>query len=162
MNIAKRCLSHYESKDFKNNYLEVLSETYHDNENEIIKRIENLFNISNYETEKYLSNHRFISKQDAKKIYDVINDNFEDFVSKFSGYYVGYTSLESVFFGEQEEQLEGIYNHKTGSEYSLPYLKKIFDKEGFVINRNSAYYVVSGGLHVDLLGNVELINSILK
>ena len=129
MNIAKRILSRYESEDFKNNYLEVLSETYHDNEHEIIKRIENLFNISNYETERYLSNHRFITRQEAKKIYDTIKDNFEEFVSDFSGYYVGYTSLDSVSFGEQEEQLEGIYNRKTGTITVQNSLKKCLIKK---------------------------------
>ena len=156
MNIAKRCLSHYESEDFKNNYLEVLSETFYDNEHEIIKRIENLFNISNYETEKYLSNHKFITKQEAKKIYDTIKDNFEEFVSDFSGYYVGYTSLDSVSFGEQEEQLEELYNHKTGKNYSIKYLKKVFDKEGFVINRNSAFFVDWDSAFIRLLAEIVL------
>lgn len=105
-NIAARCKAYYESKDFKDNYLQVLFENFGNEEHEIINRILDKFNVSNYETEKHLSNWRVITRDEGKKIYDFIVENFESFVTDFNGYYVGYTSLDSIEFGEQEEQLE--------------------------------------------------------
>jgi hypothetical protein len=162
--IAERCKAHYESSDFEGNYFECLSESFGNNEGDIINRIIDLFNVSNYETEKALSNHLVINREQAKKIYDFIWDNLESFSSRFNGYYVGYTSLESVEFSEQEEQLTGLYNHKTGKEYNVIYLRKVFNEAGYCINdsdKNNAYYIVSGGLHIDLLNNVKDLNEFI-
>ena len=161
MNVAQKTISYYDSKDFKGNYLDQLHENYQNNEATIVNRIIDLFNVSNYETQKYLTNWLNIDRDQAKKIYTFIDENFEDFTTSFNGCYVGYTSLESVQFGEQEEQLD-FTNHKTNKPYKLSYLKKIFDKEGFYINdRNYAYYNLDKGLHVDLLRASKLLNDFL-
>lgn len=161
MNIADRIKAYYETDDFKGNYMEVLYETFANDENDIIERISTLFNVSNYETEKYLSNHKTIDRKQAKLIYDFIYDDLESFVSDYNNYYVGYTSLESVSFGEQEEQLEGLYNNKTGKEYNISYLKKVFANDFYVSDNGYAYYNLSGsGLHVELINNK--LNEFLK
>ena len=156
MNIAQSRIDYYDSKDFKDNYSYILCETFNDSEQDIINRIIDLFNVSNYETEKYLSNHKIINRDQAKLIYDFISENIELFIKSFNSYYVGYTSLDSISFGEQEEQLTGIYNHKTGKEYNINYLKKIFEQESFYVSREYAYYdLSSSGLHIELI-NKEL------
>jgi hypothetical protein len=161
MNIADIVKDYYESDDFKGRYLEALYESFVDRENEIIDNILRLFNVSNYETEKYLSNHKQIDRKQAKLIYDFIYDDLESFVSGFRGHYVGYTSLDSVSFGEQEEQLEGLYNHKTDKEYNMSYLKKVFSKDFYVSDNGYAYYDLSdSGLHVELISNE--LNDFLK
>lgn len=162
MNIAQQQQYYFDSDDFKGMYFDTLFETFGDNENDVINRILTLFNVSNYETEQ-LSNHKIIDRLQAKKIYDFIVENFEQFVRSFSNYYVGYTSLESRSFGEQETQLTDWYNHKTGKSYSVKYLKKVFDKEGFFVSGDYAYYdLTSRGLHVDLLNDATLLDNYLK
>lgn len=154
MNIAQSIISYYDSKDFKNSYSSVLFEQFNDSEQDIINRIIDLFNVSNYETEKYLSNHKIINRDQSKLIYDFISENIELFIKSFNNYYVGYTSLDSISFGEQEEQLTGLYNHKTGKDYNINYLKKLFEKEGFYVSREYAYYdLSSSGLRIELINN---------
>jgi len=161
MNIAETIKAYYETEDFKGMYLEALYESFANDENDIIERILNLFNVSNYETEKYLSNHKIIDREQAKKIYDFIYENLETFVSDFNNWYVGSTSLDSVSFGEQEEQLEGLYNNRTKKDYTLPYLRKVFSVDFYVNESNYAYYdLSSSGLHVDLIHND--LNEFLK
>lgn len=162
MNIASRIKEYYKSEDFKSNYLDCLSKLFNDSESDIINSIIKLFNVSNYETENCLKNHRIIEREQAKKIYDFITENLEDFTADFNGYYVGYTSLQTISFGEQEEQLEGLYNRRTGKDYSLKYLKQVFSQEDFFINGAFAYYDISdSGLHIDLLNNVNLLDNFL-
>ena len=160
MNIAEQILEGYSSKDFKENYLFVLDERYHDQEGDIIRRIYDLFNSSNYETEQALSNYFAINKEQSKKVYDFIKDNFESFVKNFNGYWVGSTSLESYEFGEQEEQLTGMWK-PGGGEYTLKYMQKVFDAAGYYVRGEYAYYNLQGGLHVDLLGDTDLLNNFL-
>lgn len=156
MNIAQSIINYYDSKDFKDNYSYILCELFNDSEQDVINRIIDLFNVSNYETEKYLSNHKIITRDQAKLIYDFISENIELFIKSFNSYYAGYTSLDSISFGEQEEQLTSIYNRKTGKEYNINYLKKIFDKESFYISGDYAYYdLSSSGIHIELI-NEEL------
>jgi hypothetical protein len=162
MNIATKILEYYTTDDFKNNYLDVLYESFSNDENDIVNRVLSLFNTSNYETEKYLTNHKIINMDQAKKIYNFISENLESFITDFNGCYVGATSLYSVSFGEQEEQLADIYNHKTKKSYNVNYLKKIFENEGFYISEsNYAYYNLDAGLHIDLLNNIEMLNEFL-
>lgn len=162
MNIAKRIIARYESTDFKDDYYQLLSEAFHYNKDIVVERILTLFNVQNYETQESLANWRVISRKEATEIHSLISENFDNFVSDFKGYYVGYTSLESVEFSEQEEQLEGLYNYKTDKNYGMKYLKKVFYSEGFFVSDNCAYYNLSGGLHIDLLNDVELINNFLN
>ena len=76
MNIAKRLISYYDSEDFKNNYLEDLSETFHNYKDSIIDQIYNLFNVQNYETEKSLSNTKYLDKNQCALVYEFIDENF--------------------------------------------------------------------------------------
>lgn len=163
LNIAERIKEGYDSKDFKTDYFACLAESFSNNKGDIIKRIIDLFNVSNYETQKYLSNWFVIDRDQAKKIYQFIDENLESFTTGFNSCYVGYTSLESVNYGEQEEQLTGLHNHKTGKDYSLPYLKNVFEKAGYYINgSNYAYYDLSShGQYVDLLHNAKELNEFL-
>jgi hypothetical protein len=153
MNIAQACLKRYESEDFVNEYKSQLLEAFNNNEGDVVNRILELFNVFNCETEKYLTHWSPITRSQAKSIYSFIEENFEDFVSEFRGCYVGYTSLESIEYGEQEEQLSSF-------DFGAKYLRQVFQKEGFCINSSNkdyAYYIKDGGLHVDLLkGRVKL------
>lgn len=161
MNLAAQQIDYFETNDFKNMYSDSLFESYSNNESDIVNRIISLFNVSNYETEK-LSNHKILDRQQAKKIYDFISENIEDFTCDFNGYWVGPVSLENVSFGEQEVQLSDWYNHKTGKNYGLNYLKKVFSDAGFYVNdRNFAYYDLDAGLHIDLLNCPDLLNDFL-
>jgi len=148
MNIAESIKSHYETEDFKSNYSECLFQDNH----AIKERIKN-YCANSYEFFKFYGYNHYFSTKAIDVIYDTILDNIEEFTKDFNGYYVGFTSLDSVSFGEQEEQLTGIYNHNTGKEYSLKYLKSIFEKEDYVINDNYAYYNLDGGIHIDLLNS---------
>lgn len=162
MNIAQKLIARYESKDFKNDYSQLLYESFENNEGDIINRIIDLFNVSNYETQKYLTNWLNIDREQAQKIYAFIVENFEEFTTNFNGYYVGFTSLESISFSEQEEQIEGLLNHKTNKPYKLNYLKKVFEQEGYYVNKsNYAYYNLDKGLHIDLLRASSLLNDFL-
>lgn len=163
-NIAERCLAYYDHKDFKDNYSYVLFESFNNDEADMINRIIDLFNVSNYETQKELSNWKIIDRKQAKEIFDFINVNFEQFTDSFKSYWVGDTSLDSISFGEQEEQLEGLYNYKTSKPYSVKYLRRIFDAAGYYVSekRDYAYYDISSdGLHIDLLKGKELLNQFL-
>jgi predicted DNA-binding protein len=162
MNIAEIIMSRYDSDDFKSDYAANLSESFHNNEGDILNILYSLFNVANHETGEYFDFDLFVEKETIQKVYDYIKENIEEFIEDFSGYYVGYTSLASVSFGEQEEQLTGLSNHRTGKDYTLPYLKKAFDEAGYVIHGDYAYMVADGGLHVDLCNCKDEINEILN
>lgn len=162
-NIAERSKSYYESEDFKNDYSFYLLESFTSNKSEVLNRIQSSF--EDYYFEKKYGFSAYITRDEAKEIFNFILDNFDSFVDTFRNYYVGSCSLESVSFGEQEEQLTDIYNHNTGKDYSLPYLKKVFNQAGYYVNKqNYAYYDLSNeGLQVNLLtGDIpaELIEKI--
>lgn len=159
-NIAVRVKSYYESEYFIELYKEVLFEQYHNNKADIISQIFDLFMVQNYETESKLENFKPITVDQAKQIYQLIYDNLELFTDTFRSYFVGCTSLESVSFGEQEEELDNVYNHMTKKKYTIKYLRRIFGEEGFYVSENSnyAYYDLSShGVHIDLLNNHESI-----
>lgn len=162
-NIAERFKPRYESEDFKGDYSFCLLESFTSNENDVINRIQSGF--EDYYFEKKYGFSTYITRDEAKEIFDFILGNFDSFVDTFINYYVGSCSLESISFGEQEEQLTGIYNHNTGKDYSLPYLKKVFNRAGYHVNKqNYAYYDLSNkGLQVNLLTGelpAELIEKI--
>jgi len=160
MNIAQRSKEYYEHEDFKDNYAMYLFEDSHAIKDNIKQAL------GTYEFEKYYgfeipynqrNNDYFIDL-----IYDYILENWEDFLKDFRSYWVGSTSIASISFGEQEEQLTGIYNHRTGKDYTLPYLKRVYDQEGFYVSGNYAYYDLSdSGLHIDLLTkDIPIIKSL--
>lgn len=162
MNLAQVFIERYESEDFKGDYLQVLHEQFHNNEADIVGRIYELFNVSNYETENYFDFSGYVSKKKCKNIFDFVGENFDEFVKDFSGYYVGCSSLGSVEFGEQEEQLCGIYNNQTKKDYGIKYLKKLFSDNGYYVSGEYAYYIIGGGIHVELCNMSKEINEILK
>ena len=160
MNVAEITIERYDNC-LAVDYAQILFEEYSNNEHEIIKRIQDLFNIQNYETEKYYGHTKYVSKEKCKEIYDLINEDIESFFHQFSGYWVGSTSLESVAYGEQEEQLSGWYNSRTKKDYTLPYMKKVFSDAGFVVNGDLAYMdFSSSGIHIDLI-NAEFKDRIV-
>lgn len=154
MNIANRIKEHYESDDFKSLYADFLEQDFANNEADIINRIQDLFNITRYETRNYFESFTtYVDKPTAKKIYDFIAENLENHIRDFSNYYVGSTSLGSITFGEQEEQLDGLHNHKTGKPYDIKYLRKAFEAADFYVDyeRNYAYLdLTDTGLHIEL------------
>ena len=151
LNIAQRCKEYYENDDFINNYRQLLFEMYNENEGDVINSIIEIIQHEYYFEKRYGFN-KLITKEQAKVIYDYISNNFELFESTMSNYYVGHGCLESVDFGEQEEKLIGLYNHRTGKDYTMKYLRYIFNKEDYTINRDYAYYNLSGdGIQVNLL-----------
>lgn len=84
-----------------------------------------------------------LSTSESEKIFDYIYDNIEEFIEKFSNYYVGYCCVDSVSFGEQEEDLTCIYNPETGENYDLSEIEKIYDDAGFYVNEGMAYLDLS-------------------
>ena len=156
MNIAERIRGYYDHEDFKGNYGEMLVEQLKTDEATIIERIIEIGKYSCHFNLKYGENFVMTPEQ-AKQIYDYILGNFEDFIKNFSSYYVGDNSLGGIAFGEQEEQLKELFNNLTGKNYTMKYLKRIFDEEGFYVsnsdwNKNCAYYDLSDtGIHVDML-----------
>lgn len=149
-NVADRCKNYYESEDFKNNYSFALFESFSNNEGDILNRIKDIIDHDYYFEKKYGFN-KYLSNESIQKIYNYIAENLDQFITDFNGYYVGYSSLDSIEFSEQEEQLIGLYNHKTGKEYNIDYLRKVFKNSDYYVKNNYAYYNLDGGLHVDLL-----------
>ena len=84
-----------------------------------------------------------LSTSESEKIFDYIYDNIEEFIEKFSNYYVGYCCVDSTSFGEQEEDLTCIYNPETGENYELSEIEKIYDDAGFYVNEGMAYLDLS-------------------
>ncbi len=164
-NIAERIKMYYESEDFKYMYMDSLIENYHSNETEVLNRIVDIVQYGYYFEKRYGFN-TYISKEQAKVIFQFISDHFESFCDDFRSYFVGETSLESVSFGEQEEQLTDIYNNQTGKSYGLKYIKQAFNNAGYYVSGNYAYLDLSSyGIHVDLLkGDLteSIINTIRK
>ncbi len=146
MNIAQSIMSYYDTEDFKGNYWEGLLEDNY----ACIERIQKA--ATGYEFHEQYGFNLHLTFEQAEEVLEHMRLNMEDFVSPMVNYFVGYTSIDSVSFGEQEEQLTGLYNHKTGKNYDLKYLKKVFDAEGYVVNGDYAYMDLSGsGLSIDLL-----------
>lgn len=147
MNIAQRSIEYFESEDFKGQYWDVLLEDSHD----AIDRIKDIA-LHTYEFAEMYGKNIYIDNNTARAIYEHIVDNFSDFVREFHNAYVGYSSINSVNFGEQEIELRGVYNSKTGKEYTLLYMRKIHDKEGFFVSGDMAYFDLGySGVHIDML-----------
>ncbi len=150
MNIAQATKNYYESDDFKGNYWDCLLQDQSQCMEALKKIIDyiiwdnNSFNIEGKQPPKLRSIHNW-EQADLHRILDYITENFEDFVDDFYNYYVGHNCIDSVSFGEQEEQLEELMNHKTGKDYGMRYLREVFDREGYYVNDdNYAYYDMSG------------------
>ena len=160
MTIAESIKSYYESEDFKSDYAINLME----DRSNAIDRIQSIAK-NEYYFEKFYGKNIELNKIQCEQIIEFIENNYSDFETDFHNYYVGSTCIDSVSFGEQCEQLEGLHNCKTGKNYTLPYLKKCFDEAGFVVNDdNYAYYDMSGsGIMIDLIqSEIPLIKELIK
>lgn len=160
MTIAEKIQSYYESDDFESNYAHLMLE---DSDN-CIAQIKEIAK-NEYEFEEYYGKNINLTTEQAEEVLNHIRENMDDFQGHMSNYWVGHTCVDSVSFGEQEEQLEGIYNHQTGKDYTLPYLRKAFDDAGYyVTDNNYAYYNLSGsGLRIDLIMvKIPLIEELVK
>ena len=136
LNIAKRIVEYYDSEDFRVNYYPLLCDNMEQSRTGCIAQIMRYFSVRGTE---------------ANEIYSEIYDNIESYVDTYRGYYVGSDCLDSASFGEQEEQIFDLVNHATGKPYSKRYIRAIFEKEGFTVGNEYAYYNLSGeGLYVDL------------
>ena len=139
MNIAQTIKNYYEHEDFKDNYAIYLLEDRENCINNISKELSKWFYFEDYTTNSNLK----IDREDSERILDYLRDNYEKFIDTFNSYYVGNYCIDSISFGEQEEQLTGLYNHKTKKDYDLKYLQKVFEQEDFIVNGNYAYYDLS-------------------
>ena len=136
LNIAKRIVDHYDSEAFRANFYQLLCDNMEQSRTECIAQIMRYFSVRGTE---------------ANEIYSEIYDNIESYVDTYRGYYVGSDCLDSVSFCEQEEQIFDLVNHATGKPYNKRYLRNVFEKEGFTVGNECAYYNLSGeGLYVDL------------
>ena len=146
MTIAESIKNYYESDDFKDNYAMYLFEDTSD----VKDKIKDV--CKSYEFNEYYGKKIDLTDEQTNQIFEYVCDNEESFTKDMHNAYVGYTCIASICFGEQEEQLTDIYNHKTGKSYTLPYLKKCFDNAGYCINGDYAYYDMSyDGIYIDLL-----------
>ena len=130
---AESILSYYESKDFEWDYIDALIDQADDDHLQklVIEICEDEFGIT-------------IFAEQARKIVEYVYENINEFVKRFSGYYVGRNCLDSISFGEQEEQLFDIYNHETGRAYELHEIQPIYEEAGFYVNEEYAYLDLSG------------------
>jgi hypothetical protein len=146
MTIAERFLDRYDTDDFKGDYALHLLE----DGDACHTRIKELFQQGWKMDDKYGDN-LWLTDAQAHEVLDYIKEHIDEFMTSMNSHYVGYASIDSVSFGEQEEQLTGLTNHRTGKDYTLPYLRKVFDEAGYVVNGNYAYHDLSGsGLHICL------------
>lgn len=135
-NIARVIIEYYDSDDFKSDYVQVLCDNMEESRDECIGRICRYFSVD---------------KKMAEEIYAEIYENIEQYIDTYRNYYVGPDCLESVSFGEQEEQIFRLVNHATGKPYNKKYIRDIFEREGFtVVNECAYYYLCSDGIYIDL------------
>jgi hypothetical protein len=128
-------LNYYESDDFKNNYAESLLEDRHAVVSNIKRVADICFDIK-------------LNNQYAEQIYEhLLEIPYND---KYSSYYVGENCLDSVQFGEQEEEFEFDF---------LP-VKNIIDRE-FVFN-HGYYHRDLGGAGLGYRLTEEIIINALK
>ncbi|MHA1952457.1 MAG: hypothetical protein ACW96U_00735 [Candidatus Heimdallarchaeaceae archaeon] len=130
MNVAKRTLSYYESEDFEDMYSEVLYDIVIDEDEKRWKKALDEIGIN--------ADSEFL-----EEIKEYVIDNMWEFTERASGYWMRSGEVARCCFGEQEEQLTGIYNHRTEKDYGIQYLRKIFKQEDFFVKENYAYYDLS-------------------
>ena len=130
--ITKNILASYESADFKNNYAPLLVEDTHGLEQQVkhILQRENNFTMG----------------EKATEITEHILENYENHILDFSGFHVGDMCVSSVTFGEQSVSF---------SSLGIPQNKwkqatVIFESLDFTVNGGNAFYIVDGGIKIDL------------
>ncbi len=129
---AESILSYYESEDFECDYVDALINQADDDylQKRVIEICEYEFGIT-------------IFSEQARKIVGYVYENIDEFVKRFSGYYVGRNCLDSISFGEQEEQIFDILNPETGEVYELHEISPIYEEAGFYVNEGYAYLDLS-------------------
>ena len=135
MNTAKAKLeaiiSYYESEDFVWNYAELLLEDTH----AVADRI-----VENSKQWDIVENREFpLSFESALLIVDYLQSDYSEYIEEYSNYYVGYDSIDSVEYGEQEETCEDIP-------------KELAEQYDFYVSDNGyMYYAMCGrGVHIKL------------
>ena len=129
---AESILSYYESKDFEWDYVDALIDQADDDylQKRVIEICEDEFGIT-------------IFAEQARKIVDYVYENIDEFVKRFSGYYVGRNCLDSISFGEQEVQIFDLFNLETGECYELHEIQPIYEEAGFYVQEGYAYLDLS-------------------
>jgi len=161
-------IDYYKSGDFEEQYMFLLQELFDNEENEILYRIKTILafptNPWGLDADLYQASEHYVEATNelAKEIYDYIQGNLETFVDRYTGYYVGYYSLESCQFGEQDIPVDMFVN-KYGKQYNKKMLQSALDKKGIYFDPEQAvcgceyaYYDLSDegihvGLHIQLL-----------
>ena len=130
---AESILSYYESEDFEWDYVDALIDQADDDylQKRVIEICEYEFGIT-------------IFAEQARKIVEYVYENINEFVKRFSGYYVGRNCLDSISFGEQEVQIFDPFNLETGESYELHEISPIYEEAGFYVNEGYAYLDLSG------------------
>ena len=150
MNIAERYLDYYQSEDFEGQYAYFLSD-------EAAYGAESLQSAWNFKLvwahfwERPPFGLSFMNSRTAEAVWEYLWDTAPEY-RRFSGYWVGSYCLGSISFGEQEIQLEGITNHRTGREYSARYLCQVFQDEGFCVSDCGSFAYLdlsSEGVYID-------------
>ena len=149
MNIAERYLDYYESENFEAEYAYFLC----DEAAWGAERLQAVWNSGGwaYFWERPPLGLSFMDSATAEAVWEYLWDTTPE-VRRFRHYWVGNYALGSISFGEQEVQLEGIYNYRTGREYSARYLCQVFQDEGFFVSDCGRYAYLdlsSEGVYID-------------
>lgn len=118
-------IEYYTTDDFKVNYALCLIEDTQYNGAE--RLVENSKNHWEYD----------ISLKDAERVIEHVTDNYSDYVRDYRNYYVGYDSVGSCDFGEQEEEFPEDLN------------KADFDEDEY----NGDFVYVCGRFYYDMSDN---------
>ena len=93
-------IGYYESEDFMWNYAELLLEDTHAVANRIVE---------NSKRWDVINNREFpLSFESALLIVDYLQSDYSEYIEEYNNYYVGYDSIDSIEYGEQEESCEDI------------------------------------------------------
>lgn len=96
----------------------------------------------------------FIKDKTLDEILDWLRDNYYEYIETYHSYYVGSYSIDSIGFGEQCEQVSGMYNHITELEIDPNFMLDAFEDKGFYIPDNKSdfvYYDLSdSGVQINL------------
>lgn len=138
-------VDYYSTEDFESSYADCLAQ----DTAAILERVRPMLRERKWEVEERLGVKlaNFSDKQ-VRAAADYVVSNAEEFVERFSGYYVGHFSLDSVAFGEQEEN---VADFAKSNGLTVKKAAEMLDAAGFSVINGGAYYIVSGGLHLNLV-----------
>ena len=130
----RREKEYFASEDFKSMYVDLLLE-------DLDYAVSRLVEISQKEWDIIEDKPLTLDDNSARYIIEYVRENIDDYVYDYSMYYVGYESVDSIDFGEQEVPLIEKIEHTDD------------DIEGFYIDENGeyAYYdLTSNGVHIKI------------